>query len=232
MLTRQAHNKKIVVWSCIAANVTVFLAWMAARTPIQADATPQKRMEAVKLFQEMSTNFLLTRDNIQQGRVWTIISSGFSHIELGHLFFNMFAFHQLSQVIIYTPGLGLGKLLTLIFGSITAGSGAWLVHENAAPANSRKPRAALGLSAAVMGVISAAACLQPYQTMLLFGVVPIPLWALGIGYAAYDTYSVGSDSRTAHDAHIGGAVFGGLYYMFVLRRFGGIMGPKMPKNRA
>jgi len=85
----------------------------------------------------------------------------------------------------------------------------------------------LGFSGAVSGVVTAAALLFPTRKMLLMGIIPMPLWVLGLGYIAYDTYSMDAvDSTVGHDAHIGGAVFGAAFYMVFLRRFGGLLGAR------
>jgi membrane associated rhomboid family serine protease len=179
-------------------------------------------MEASKILQQ---NFLLSVQNLKEGRFWTLVTSAFSHISPGHLFFNMLAFHQLGQVLVYTTGLkAVRHFGILILGSALAGSTAFLSHEGAMGPHVQ--RVGLGFSAVVSGVVTAAACLMPHQRVLMFGVIPLPLWALGIGYVVYDTYSMEGDSTVAHDAHIGGAIFGGIWYMLVLRRFGGILGPR------
>jgi len=79
----------------------------------------------------------------------------------------------------------------------------------------------------VMGLGSAAACLMPQARVLLFAVVPVPLWILVPAYFVYDAYYLNAvDSRVAHAGHIGGSIFGVVYYALVLRRFGGILGPR------
>jgi membrane associated rhomboid family serine protease len=217
---REVRSKKLLIWSCIGVNTVVWLWWQAATAPRSATSSRQKAMKAAI---ELKQNFLLSVENLREGRWWTLVTSAFSHISLGHLFVNMLAFHQLGQVLVYTPGLKAGRHFgILILGSILAGSAAFLSHESTIHPGAQ--RVGLGFSSAVAGVVTAAACLMPYQQVLLFGVIPLPLWALGLGYIAYDTYSMDGDTTVAHDAHIGGAVFGGAYYLLVLRRFGGILG--------
>lgn len=87
-------------------------------------------------------------------------------------------------------------------------------------------RSALGASGMVMGFGAAATCLAPLTRMaVMFCPVPVPLWALTTVYAAVDTYFL-DDARSgvAHSAHLGGAVFGGVFYLVVLRRLGGAWG--------
>lgn len=74
-----------------------------------------------------------------------------------------------------------------------------------------------------MGLGASAAMLAPTANMLLFGIVPVPMWALFAGYTVYDTYYLDNPaSRTGHAAHLGGGAFGAIFYTLVLRRLGGI----------
>ncbi|KAI7608613.1 hypothetical protein KC343_g12629 [Hortaea werneckii] len=78
-------------------------------------------------------------------------------------------------------------------------------------------RSALGASGMVLGFGAAATCLAPFTRMaVMFVPVPVPLWVLTTVYAAADTYFLDDPrSPVAHSAHLGGAVFGGLFYLVV-----------------
>lgn len=60
---------------------------------------------------------------------------------------------------------------------------------------------------------------------VMFVPVPVPLWVLTVMYAAVDTYFL-DDARSlvGHSAHLGGTVFGAVFYVGFLRRFGGVLG--------
>ncbi|KAI6992144.1 hypothetical protein KC359_g5832 [Hortaea werneckii] len=79
---------------------------------------------------------------------------------------------------------------------------------------------ALGASGIVLGFGAAATCLAPFTRMaVMFLPVPVPLWVLTTVYAAADTYFLDdAGSRTGHAAHLGGTVFGAVFYLVVLRR--------------
>jgi hypothetical protein len=50
---------------------------------------------------------------------------------------------------------------------------------------------------------------------LLMGILPIPAWALGVFYVAYDMFGVGAANPTdhvAHVAHLSGVAFGFVYF--------------------
>ncbi|RMX82851.1 hypothetical protein D0869_05753 [Hortaea werneckii] len=87
-------------------------------------------------------------------------------------------------------------------------------------------RSALGASGMVLGFGAAATCLAPSTSMtVMFLPVPVPLWMLTAVYAAVDTYFL-DDARSpvGHSAHLGGTVFGAVFYVGFLRRFGGVLG--------
>ncbi|KAI7522584.1 hypothetical protein KC331_g19160 [Hortaea werneckii] len=76
-------------------------------------------------------------------------------------------------------------------------------------------RSALGASGMVLGFGAAATCLAPFTSMtVMFVPVPVPLWVLTVMYAAVDTYFL-DDARSlvGHSAHLGGTVFGAVFYV-------------------
>jgi hypothetical protein len=77
----------------------------------------------------------------------------------------------------------------------------------------------LGASGGVCGVIILYAWLFPNKTLLLYGIVPLPMWAIGVLIVVMD--AMGAAGHTgggiAYSAHLGGAACGTLYYFFVLR---------------
>jgi hypothetical protein len=70
----------------------------------------------------------------------------------------------------------------------------------------------VGASGGVMAVLAAFIWYYPRQTVLLYGVLPVPAWALGILYLFLDVQGAGDrSSNVAHVAHLAGAAFGILY---------------------
>jgi hypothetical protein len=70
----------------------------------------------------------------------------------------------------------------------------------------------IGASGGVMAVLAAFIWYYPRQTLLVYGVLPVPAWALGLLYLASDIGGLGDNtSKVAHVAHLGGALFGILY---------------------
>jgi membrane associated rhomboid family serine protease len=219
---RESRSKNLLIWTCIGANTIVWLYWTAATT-LRSNSSSTAVRNAREAAEFLRQNFTLSVRNVREGRWWTTFTSAFSHVGFGHLVFNMIAFQQLGQILVYTPGFkAVRHFGALILGSALAGSAAFLSHEKTMRLG--VVREGLGFSGVVSGVVTAAACMAPHQKMLLMGILPVPLWALGMGYIAYDTYMMEGDTSVGHDTHIGGAIFGGVFYMLTLRRFGGILG--------
>lgn len=63
------------------------------------------------------------------------------------------------------------------------------------------------------------ACTAPKLVFQLYGIVPVPAWALIPGLFLWDLYQTvqGTQGNVGTEAHIGGSLGGVLY--FVLRRF-------------
>ena len=219
----QTHRTaKAALWTIIGLNTTVFGLWKYAEA---------KRDR--KLLRQLQENATLSWSNIQAGRYHTLITSAFSHMSFGHFIFNMISLNALGGILTWTPGIGAVHIISITLGSALAGSFAYLYHER-----TRRPRdtrwgpnaqhvshttSALGASGVVLGIGAAGTCLMPFASMFILPIpVPIPLWLVTIGYAAFDIYGLDSGSRIGHSAHLGGSIYGALYYFANLRRYGGV----------
>jgi len=234
-LTSQQHRaNRAIIWSCIAGSVAVFGAWnysMGAWGPGSAGmssrssprGTVVSSWSTTRVRKYLDDNFTLKVSDFDTGRYWTLLGSAISHISFYHILGNMFSLHAFGSYcsVVIPPA----ALATLLAGSAIGGGISWLYHQKTS-GSGRNVRA-MGASGMVMGLGSAAACLMPQARVLLFAVVPVPLWILVPAYFVYDAYYLNAvDSRVAHAGHIGGSIFGVVYYALVLRRFGGILGPR------
>jgi membrane associated rhomboid family serine protease len=132
-----------------------------------------------------------------------MISSGFLHADMGHLFFNMFTLYMFAPVVINYFGSAsffLIYMASLVFGSLLT----LLMHKN--DYNYR----AIGASGAVMGVLYSAILIDPNMNLYMFFIpIPIPAYLFGIGYLLYSIYGMkAKDDNIGHTAHFGGAVGG------------------------
>lgn len=67
----------------------------------------------------------------------------------------------------------------------------------------------IGASGAIMGLIVAYAMYWPHDQLLFWGIVPVQMWVLCVGYVLLDL--IGFGANIAHFAHLGGAATGFLY---------------------
>ena len=140
---------------------------------------------------------------IKKGEFIRMLSSGFLHVNMQHLIFNMFSLYFFAPVVI--NALGTLLFLVVYFGSLIVGNVlSYKFHEN------EYHYTAVGASGAVMGVIYSAILLQPGMSLYLFLIpIPIPSYIFGVGYLLYSIYGMkAKNDNIGHDAHFGGAIGG------------------------
>jgi membrane associated rhomboid family serine protease len=140
---------------------------------------------------------------IQAGQRERMATSGFLHVDISHLFFNMFTLYFFANVVI--SWFGPGKFLIIYFVSLMGGSLLALFFHKSEPFYS-----AVGASGAVTGILYAAILLNPdMQLGIMFIPIPLPAYVLGIGYLLYSIYGMKSRlGNIGHTAHFGGAIGG------------------------
>jgi membrane associated rhomboid family serine protease len=197
-------RKPTVVLAIIKLNIIVFILWWIA---------PMMNLE---LF--MENNFLVSWDGLMQGRVWTLLASEFSHNMFFHIFINMYAFIGFGTVL--ENVMGAKKFLKFyLLAAITASLchalvSAFLIHEPSLPA--------LGASGAISGVILLFSLMFPQEKILLLGLIPIPAIFASALIVGLDIWGLFEQTRggtlpIGHGAHLGGAFFGLMYYLIVVR---------------
>lgn len=163
------------------------------------------------------THFFVSPSGVFESfRVWTLVTAAFTHLDLIHLAFNMLLLFFMGQIL-HQRGWSNSDLWTLY---LTAGVGGSLAFCGLGAARGTWFTPAIGASGAVYGFLVAGAVVAPTQRLFLFGVLPLPLWALAIGYTVIDLMGasgrLGSDN-IAHAAHLGGAAIGFVLAHFDLR---------------
>lgn len=146
---------------------------------------------------------LSPREVLSEGRWVQVLSSGFLHGSIGHLFFNMLTLYffgpSLERV------LGGPKFAVVYFGSLVAGSLFTILrHRN-------EPRyRAIGASGAVSGVLFGFVLFAPFaDLMLILLPIPIPAVIFALLYVVVSIW--GMERRIGnigHAAHLGGAIGG------------------------
>ncbi len=141
--------------------------------------------------------------SIRAGEQIRLLSSGFLHGDLGHLFFNMFTLYMFAPVVINY--FGSTSFFIIYIGSLVFGSLLTLwMHKN------DYSYRAIGASGAVMGILYSAILIDPSMNLYLFFIpIPIPAYLFGIGYLLYSIYGMkAKNDNIGHTAHFGGAIGG------------------------
>lgn len=140
--------------------------------------------------------------SIRAGEQIRMVSSGFLHVDMTHLIFNMMTLYFFAPVVIgYLGDLSfvLVYVASLVFGSLLT----MLLHKN------DYSYRAVGASGAVTGVLYSAILLQPDMMLGLFFIIPIPAYLFGILYLLYSIYGMrAKNDNIGHTAHFGGAIGG------------------------
>jgi len=163
----------------------------------------------------MAHNFLMSWRNIEEGRIWTIVTSCFSHSAAGHIFMNAFTFYFMAPPVLRLLG-NTSFLLLYLGGGITCSVVSLLMNK----AVRQREGSSHGASGAIYSVVTFFACVAPRTTFYFFAVVPVPAWALVTGLFVWDGLSALTDRKTTVDGagHVGGMLAGAAYFLFKIRR--------------
>ncbi|MFM7895566.1 MAG: rhomboid family intramembrane serine protease [Flavobacterium sp.] len=136
--------------------------------------------------------------SIRSGQQYRMFSSGFLHVDLMHLVFNMFTLYMFAPYVIEI--VGALYFAYLYFGSLIAGNLLTLYFHK-----DDYYYRAVGASGAVMGIIYSAILLEPNLYMYGF----IPGYIFGFAYLLFSIYGMKAKSdNIGHVAHFGGAIGG------------------------
>ena len=145
--------------------------------------------------------------SIRSGEQIRMLSSGFLHVDITHLIFNLLTLWFFAPVII--SYLGDFSFLIIYFGSLIFGSLLTMFFHK-----DDYGYRAVGASGAVTGVLYSAILLQPDMMLGIFFVIPMPAYIFGILYLLYSIYGMkAKNDNIGHTAHFGGAIGG---YMITL----------------
>jgi rhomboid family protein len=133
---------------------------------------------------------------------WQVITYGFLHGSVMHIFFNMFALYmfggQLERL------FGPKRFLNLYLASIITAGLSQLAYASFTGAD---PYPTIGASGGVFGVLLAFAMYFPRQTIvLLIPPIPMPAWLFVTLYGVLELFLgvSGMEVNVAHFAHLGG----------------------------
>ncbi|OVA14593.1 Peptidase S54 [Macleaya cordata] len=198
-----------VVLGLVVTNVAVFMLWRIADPAF------------------MRKHFMISVDNFTSGRVHTLITSAFSHMELEHLFSNMLGLYFFGRSIgeIFGPQF----LLKLYLAGAVGGSIFYLVHYafmDPSPKGSGmfyvdpKRIPGLGASGAVNAIMLLDIFLFPRATLYFNFFIPVPAILFGAFLIVKDLLRMKEgDSQISGSAHLGGAAVAGLAWVGIKRRW-------------
>ena len=143
---------------------------------------------------------------------WQFLTYGFVHApHPAHLLFNMLGLFFFGRTL--EERFGRWEFLRFYLAAIVVAGVVWAALELASGAPLDRP--AVGASGGVVATVILFALLYPRATVLLFFVLPVPAWVMGVMLVAFD--ALGAVQRTgnvAFTAHLAGAAFAFLYFRF------------------
>ena len=168
---------------------------------------------------DLKNRFLyIPYDVKRKNEYYRLLSHIFIHADISHLAFNMISLYFLGSTLsyyfidFYGLQFGTAYLLILYFaGAIFASLPSFLKNQDNPTYRS------LGASGAVSAVIFAAIIWNPTMSLgIMFFPFPIPAYIFGPIYLAIEYFSMRrGGTGVAHDAHLGGALFGILFVLLL-----------------
>jgi membrane associated rhomboid family serine protease len=142
---------------------------------------------------------------------WQLVTYGFLHGGMGHLFFNGLALFQFGTRVENTFG---SRRFATFFIVCVIGAGLCQLAVDAVMINSGKgPFPTIGASGGILGVLLAYGMLFPHERVMLL-IPPIPMSArtlvIAFGVISLVLGVTGTAAGIAHFAHLGGMLFGWL----------------------
>jgi membrane associated rhomboid family serine protease len=203
------------------------------KTPADEEKEEESRRKAEEAIEEMMDQMppmnvstiqkwfeLDPKKTIEQGQIWRLLTSAFCHdrLSIWHIVFNMLLLYWFGTRLenMYGSREFLLFYLAAAICSSAAYVGLAFYTQSFIPA--------IGASGAVMGVMMLYTIFYPFETFMIFWILPMPLWALLGIYVLFDLHPVllamaGDKLFTgiAHAGHLGGLAFGFLYWKLGLR---------------
>ncbi|TWT88197.1 Rhomboid family protein [Pseudobythopirellula maris] len=145
-------------------------------------------------------------------RVFELLTYGFLHSErdLKHILFNAIAIFFFGRAI--EMRYGSREYLWIFLSAVVFSGAVWSIANIA----EGSPNALLvGASGGISALLLLFALNFPRQQVLIWGVLPVPAWLLAVLFIGMDVMgAVNRSGNVAYTAHLGGALFGFLYFKF------------------
>ncbi|HUR52896.1 MAG TPA: rhomboid family intramembrane serine protease [Gemmataceae bacterium] len=186
-------GNKVTVW-LIGITCGVFFGQCLTGHPLRSDLVALGRYDP---------------SAIADGEVWRLLTPVFLHTGLWHLVMNMFVLYWVGSRM--EEKYGGGEFLAFY---LLAGVTANLLYFLSQEAGLQPNASAVGASGAVNAALVLYALHYPRQQVLLFFVIPMPVWVLVVAFITLDALGTfgAVNQQVAYAVHLGGALFGFLYY--------------------
>jgi membrane associated rhomboid family serine protease len=131
-----------------------------------------------------------------------LITSGFIHADLGHLFINMMTLYFFGPELETTVG-GEWFVIIYVVSLITGSLFPFIKYRNT------PNYVAIGASGAISGILFSFCRFYPGATILALFAIPMPAAVYAVLYVIYSIYSMRSRrDNIGHEAHLAGAIGG------------------------
>ena len=162
----------------------------------------------------IAEHFFVSLQGVLAGRPWTLLTSSIAHLDTTHLLFNLLGLWVFGPLVEARMGVR-AFWAVVVGGALTSG----LAHVGFEWWSSGDARA-LGASGVVLALATVATWLAPHRKILLFFVLPLPMFVVMPLFVAMDVWGLtDTTSEVGHAAHLGGVVFGAAW-VAVWQRFG------------
>jgi membrane associated rhomboid family serine protease len=142
---------------------------------------------------------------------WQFLTAGFAHdpSNIQHILMNMLGLFFLGRDV--EDFYGTKEFWRIYLTMIVLASVVWSASNRLFTPDAGS---AIGASGAVTGVVILYALNFPRRTLLLFGIVPVPAWAVGVFIVGSDLLGMAGhgDRMTAYSMHVTGAAFAIFYH--------------------
>lgn len=146
---------------------------------------------------------------------WTIITYMFVHEGFWHLFFNMIWLYWFGKIFMeFMPGR---KIYTIYLIGGISGALTFILAYNIFPVfyDTISLSTTIGASASVLAITIATAVLVPDYSVNLLFIGPVKIKYIAVFTVVLDVLMIRSGNAGGHFAHIGGAISGALYILFI-----------------
>jgi len=148
---------------------------------------------------------------VRPWQCYELLTYGFLHspTDIRHILFNMFALWLFGRDVEYKYGAR--EFVLFYLAAVVVAGLSWSIAELAFG----RSAVVVGASGGIAGVLILFALCFPRRIVLFMFIIPMPMWVFGVLIVGWDIIrAMDVDNPVAATAHLGGALFGFLYYQW------------------